>query len=1199
MKHKSFTRFIMRQKLLLSLILLLALGLWMPHVARAQNLVVNGSFETLSTSVSSDAYTVNFGSLPTNVATGWALGTSGVNNGYDGIATTSGALGNKVIEDGSHGIFLQGAGSLSQTVTLAAGVYTLSFYAMGRDTSTGGNGVNPVAVTLGSLVSQTVTPANTAQNNLSDWIFYSYNFTVTTSGAYVLKFLGTLPYGTSGDHTTYIDNVSVVASALTAPAVTIQPAPKTLYAGATAQFTVSASGTIPLSYQWRKDGAGLRDGGKIFGATSNLLTITNIAMADASNYDVVITNVSGAVTSSAAGLTLVLPQAAYELAVLTNGPVAYYRLNETVDPSSGTALAFDYAGGFNGVYGNVVQNAFDGITGPVPVEGFSGFESTNGAAQFANGYAASEVTVNPWSLNTNTVTPTAWIDPSGPQAEFEGLVFCRGGGDGSGFNYTGSTDGSGNYTLGYTWNNDGNTWSWNSGLVPPQNQWSLVALTVTPSSATIYLLNTNGFVSATHSYTHGIASFFAPSTIGQDPYSPSRAFNGKIDEVAIFNRALTENQLVVLYGSAAGVTGFPPLITSEPAAQQTLFVAQNAQFMVRAGGFPSPTYQWQVGTNGVYVNLVNGGRVTGATNATLTISNLSLSDPTNFIVQVSNPAGSTNSTPASLTVLPMPAAGSAQTFVTVINPSFEDPQQSGDVYTSPLGTLNALTGVPGWQFSVSAGDSFSGIVTETGTLMGSPKYIPQGWQAAFIQGTGQFSQSVTFNAAGTYVVRFRAEGRSNGGAGAEPILVMVDGNAIGTFTPAITQWALFMSPPFSVAAGVHIVSFAGTVPYSQSDRTSFVDAVQIVTPAEAFAAMPPTSPVYDIVFVGDSITAGATLANPATQAAPVQCMQSLGQRFNVGMRMSNQGHSGHTTVDWLPSTNPSSDFQLALAAASSLEASQPGQLVFSIMLGANDSAQSGPNGAPVSPANYLQNLQSIVSQFLTNYPSALVFVHYPTWYSTNTENSSVYLSAGLARLQTYFPEIDQLVLNCATTYPGHVFSGDIGQAFINFSNNYLTELTPESGVLGTFYLHPNQTGAIVLGTIWANAIAAPLNFSTNSDYVAWLMSGDMIPGIPGTAFSSTPTNAVISNGAAYGIPNGLIGTLGSGSYSVSADIRNDPALTTMLQSSTNLANWNPQAWLAAPSQIGVPTGFIRYLLQNPTGSGPGEIFYRLVLNLDN
>jgi lysophospholipase L1-like esterase len=567
------------------------------------------------------------------------------------------------------------------------------------------------------------------------------------------------------------------------------------------------------------------------------------------------------------------------------------------------------------------------------------------------------------------------------------------------------------------------------------------------------------------------------------------------------------------------------------------------------------------------------------------------SDHTSFIDNVSL-----------VSVVGADATHSTQAFVPIINPSFEDNQLSDDTYTTSKGTLNPLTGIPGWTFNSSASPSYSGIATENGTIFGSPKYIPQGWQAAFIQGTGSFSQSVTFNTTGMYVIRFRSEGRSNAGSGANTIAVTVDGNNLGTFTPVTTGWTLFTSTPFTATAGIHTVAFTGTIPYTTSDCTSFIDDVQIVTPAESIAVIPPTSPVYDIVFIGDSITYGATLANPARQASAVQCMESLGQNYNVAVNMSNQGVSGKTTVDWQP-TNSSGFFSNAVAAAATLESTQPGQLIFSIMLGTNDSAVSGPTGAPVSDANYLSNMEVIVNQLLVDYPNAYVFIHYPTWYSPNTENSSVYLQAGLTRLQTYFPEINQVITDFATTNPGHVFLGDT-QAFDFFensysaANNYTPYMTGEpvqGGAGGTFYLHPNAAGAVILGTYWANAMDAALNFTPNNSYGAWLQSDDMTPGASGTGFGDTPANALVSNGLAYSNPNGMITSIGTSpaSVDVTADIRTDPSLTFVLQDSTDLVNWSPLTWSVAPSQTGVATGFIRYTLQDPIDYSLTKKFYRL------
>jgi hypothetical protein len=153
-------------------------------------------------------------------------------------------------------------------------------------------------------------------------------------------------------------------------------------------------------------------------------------------------------------------------------------------------------------------------------------------------------------------------------------------------------------------------------------------------------------------------------------------------------------------------------------------------------------------------------------------------------------------------------------------------------------------------------------------------------------------------------------------------------------------------------------------------------------------------------------------------------------------------------------------------------------------------------------------------------------------------------------------------------------------------------------VQGTFYIHPNLAGAIVLGKYWADAIAFPLNFPTNGSYVAWLQSGDLSPGAPGTGFSDTPTNALVSNGVAYGDPNGLVAALAANpaSFNVTADLRSDAVLNVVLQSSTNLLNWTPRIWSVAPSQNGVATGFIRYLIHDQSVAAQTEQFYRLELS---
>jgi hypothetical protein len=224
------------------------------------------------------------------------------------------------------------------------------------------------------------------------------------------------------------------------------------------------------------------------------------------------------------------------LAVLSNNPVAYWRFSET----DGTTAA-DAVGGHNATYGGTVTL---GVAGPRPAD-FLGFELTNTAAQFAGGMNNSWVTIPALNLNTNTVTITAWIYPVSLQAAYAGLVFCRNGSTVAGMNY----DGAG-ANLGYTWDNDEDTWGWSSGVQPPPNQWSFVAVVVRPAGAVVYLLNTNGEQSATNDDANPIQAFAGAGTIGTDTYSSAaRVFNGVMDEVALFNHALTPAQIQQLYAS--------------------------------------------------------------------------------------------------------------------------------------------------------------------------------------------------------------------------------------------------------------------------------------------------------------------------------------------------------------------------------------------------------------------------------------------------------------------------------------------------------------------------------------------------------------------------------------------------------------------------------------------------------------------------
>lgn len=85
------------------------------------------------------------------------------------------------------------------------------------------------------------------------------------------------------------------------PSITAQPQAKTVVAGQPASFSVTASGTAPLSYQWRKDG------NAIAAATSSSFSITSAQVTDAGAYSVVVSNSSGTATSADATLAVNAP----------------------------------------------------------------------------------------------------------------------------------------------------------------------------------------------------------------------------------------------------------------------------------------------------------------------------------------------------------------------------------------------------------------------------------------------------------------------------------------------------------------------------------------------------------------------------------------------------------------------------------------------------------------------------------------------------------------------------------------------------------------------------------------------------------------------------------------------------------------------------------------------------------------------------
>jgi hypothetical protein len=173
-----------------------------------------------------------------------------------------------------------------------------------------------------------------------------------------------------------------------APTITIQPISQTVFAGAGVTFTTVATGT-GLSYQWRKDGF------NIPGATAASYTINNVAVADAGDYDLVITGTCGTVTSTVAALTVnpfaITTQPASQS--VCSGSDAVFNI-----AVSGTGLAYQWQE-------KNTSGTFTDITGATGTS-----LTINNAAAASNGYQYRCV-IN-GSLNSNAATLTVNVSPA-------------------------------------------------------------------------------------------------------------------------------------------------------------------------------------------------------------------------------------------------------------------------------------------------------------------------------------------------------------------------------------------------------------------------------------------------------------------------------------------------------------------------------------------------------------------------------------------------------------------------------------------------------------------------------------------------------------------------------------------------------------------------------------------------------------------
>jgi hypothetical protein len=156
-------------------------------------------------------------------------------------------------------------------------------------------------VTVGSPVILSVGAAGTQPLSFQ-WF---KNGTALPGATAVLLAISSAQTADAGSYNVVVNNNAgsvasdmAVVRVLTPPVIVTPPASRTVTAGASVEFAVSANGTPPLTFQWRKAGSA------IAGATGSTYTLHAVQPGDDGGYTVTVGNEAGAVTSAPATLTV-------------------------------------------------------------------------------------------------------------------------------------------------------------------------------------------------------------------------------------------------------------------------------------------------------------------------------------------------------------------------------------------------------------------------------------------------------------------------------------------------------------------------------------------------------------------------------------------------------------------------------------------------------------------------------------------------------------------------------------------------------------------------------------------------------------------------------------------------------------------------------------------------------------------------------
>lgn len=383
------------------------------------------------------------------------------------------------------------------------------------------------------------------------------------------------------------------------PTIVSQPQSQTVTNGADVTFSVSATGTPPLSYRWRKGGA------IIPGANSSTLTLSNVTSSDAGAYSVTVSNMFGSRLSSNAVLTVISSPGT------NNTPPVVTWLqptNGSTFPAGSTIL--------------LRARATD----------------SDGTVSFVEFYANSNLLGTVSGASTNSVYTFVWSNAPAGNFRLHAEAVDNAGGRGiSGSVQIVVTGGGGtNMVPVVTWIRPTN------GATFPAGSSIQLTARATDSDGTVSFVE---FLASTTNSTMNLGRVFSSSSnnLYNLTWSNAPAGSFRLHAEAVDNaggRGIS-GSVQIAVGGGGGGTNAPPTIVSQPQSQ-TVSEGTDVTFSVSATGSPPLSYRWRK----------NSVPIPGATSSTLTLSNVTESDEGAYSVTVSNMFGTRVSSNAVLTVIP-------------------------------------------------------------------------------------------------------------------------------------------------------------------------------------------------------------------------------------------------------------------------------------------------------------------------------------------------------------------------------------------------------------------------------------------------------------------------------------------------------------------------------------------------------------------